>query len=638
MNMKKMMWFTCLMIVCVSGWAKDTSPNFIVFLTDDQGWGDLGCYGHPIIQSPNLDKFAEEGVRFTQSYSACGVCSPSRASILTGRTPYRNGVWRWIPSNHEVHLRTSEVTIAELLKEKGYDTCHAGKWHLNGHFNSDKHPQPNDHGYDHWMATQNNASPNHMNPKNYVRNGEPVGPMEGASAVLAAREAANWLKNREDKTRPFFITVWTHEPHLPIKSAPEFMAPYKDLEDEGLRQHHGNITQLDHAFGELMAAVDALDYREDTCVIYTSDNGPEGAGNRGLTRGSTGGLRGRKRSDFEGGIRVPGMVRYPAYFKQEGIKPGSVSDVPVIGSDIFTTICVLADAPVPTDRIIDGANMLPAWKGEKIVRPQPLYWRTHIAPSECRVALRVDDWKIVGNEDLSKLMLFNVQDDPQETTDMREQLPEKFAEMQALVIKHDASVKADGPDWWKNEPEKKTKAKKGGAVKKARTLPEGKDETGQFDVVKGGTVTKGGLGVELSSEGETFALRKLDAPLTGEVTLTAKYQSSVSTTTRNAMIVFGPEPTQNGLYKLGTAMGMHAHVGYQGDWGRVRSGAQQKASFEPGDVFDLKVKMNLKTRECHATINGIEIDAELPANITSVAYVGIFCKATSSTFSEVVVE
>ena len=134
-------------------------PNFVVFLTDDQGWGDLGCYGHPLIQSPNLDKFARQGMRFTQCYAACSVCSPSRSSILTGRTPYRNGVWRWIPSGSQYHLRISEITVTQLLHDRGYATCHAGKWHLNGKFNSADQPQPNDHGYDWWLATQNNAAP-----------------------------------------------------------------------------------------------------------------------------------------------------------------------------------------------------------------------------------------------------------------------------------------------------------------------------------------------------------------------------------------------------------------------------------------------------------------------------------------------
>ena len=201
-------------------------PNFIVFLTDDQGWGDLGCYGHPLIKSPNLDKFASEGMRLTQCYAGCSVCSPSRSAILTGRTPYRNGVWRWIPGGSIYHLRESEITIASLLKKQGYETCHAGKWHLNGKFNSNEQPQPDDHGYDHWLATQNNAAPNHMNPTNYVRNREEVGPMEGPSAVIAASEAITWLKERKNSDTPFFITVWTHEPHLPIESAPKYMKHY----------------------------------------------------------------------------------------------------------------------------------------------------------------------------------------------------------------------------------------------------------------------------------------------------------------------------------------------------------------------------------------------------------------------------
>ncbi|MEO9592852.1 MAG: sulfatase-like hydrolase/transferase [Rhodopirellula bahusiensis] len=149
-------------------------PNFVVFVADDMGWGDSATYGHELIQTPNLDRLASQGVKFTQCYSACGVCSPSRSAILTGRTPYRNGVYRHLSGNHEAHLRTSEITFPELLKDVGYETCHVGKWHLlsRQQFSNPEFPHPSEHGFDHWMCTQNNASPSHQNPDNFVRNGE----------------------------------------------------------------------------------------------------------------------------------------------------------------------------------------------------------------------------------------------------------------------------------------------------------------------------------------------------------------------------------------------------------------------------------------------------------------------------------
>ncbi len=348
----------------------------VVFLADDLGHGDLGCYGHPRIKTPNLDAFARQGVRLTQCYAASAVCSPSRSALLTGRTPHRNGVFTWIAENSEVHLRTSEITLPRLLRAAGYTTAHVGKWHLNGKFNDPAQPQPNDHGYDHWMATQNNAAPSHKNPSNFVRNGQPVGPLSGFSAPLVVGEAIDWLTNKRDRTRPFFVAVWTHEPHLPIETDPRFQQPYADL-TEDFRQHHGNVTQLDHAFGNLMKALDEQGLTDSTFVFFTSDNGPEGDGLKNRTRGSTGGLRGRKRSMYEGGIRVPGIARWPGR-----IPPGTTCDTPIIGSDLFPTILGLCGAKVPADRVIDGANVLAvlAAKAAAVDRPRPLYWRLNMAP------------------------------------------------------------------------------------------------------------------------------------------------------------------------------------------------------------------------------------------------------------------
>jgi arylsulfatase A len=426
-------------------------PNIVIFLADDLGWGDLGCFGHPRLRTPNLDAFAAQGMRLTQCTAACSVCSPSRSAILTGRTPYRNGVFRWLPEKHEAHLRTSEIALPKLLKRRGYDTCHVGKWHLNGFFNSPEQPQPDDHGYDHWFATQNNAAPGHKNPTNFVRNGTPVGRLEGLSAILVAQEAIDWLRRRPDPSRPFFLTVWTHEPHLPIESSPEFMKPYEDLQDEEIRQHHGDVSQLDHAFGMVIKALDELKLADATFVFFTSDNGPEGDGLKGRSRGSTGGLRGRKRSSYEGGIRVPGLARWPGR-----IPAGSVCDEPVIGTDLFTTCCGIAGVPIPSDRVIDGADLRPIFEGKPPVRAQPLYWRNHLAPAATRAALRVGDWKILGSDDMTSFELYNLKEDPREAVELSARRPDKFEELKALLKKHDAAVLAEGPDWWKKpQPEDK---------------------------------------------------------------------------------------------------------------------------------------------------------------------------------------
>lgn len=435
-----------LLILAPSAFA-DAKPNVIVFLADDLGYGDLGCYGHPRIKTPHLDAFAKQGVRLTQCYSASAVCSPSRSAILTGRTPHRNGVYTWIAAASEVHLRTSEVTLPKLLKASGYATCHVGKWHLNGKFNNPAQPQPNDHGYDYWLATQNNAGPSHKNPTNFVRNGQAVGKLEGFSAPLVVDEAIDWLSTKRDKTKPFFLAVWTHEPHLPIESDPQFQKPYADL-PEDFQQHHGNVTQLDHAFGKLMKSLDEQKLSDTTFVVFTADNGPEGDGTKGRTRGSTGGLRGRKRSMYEGGIRVPGIVRWPGH-----IKAGSTSDVPVVGSDLFPTVLGLCGVKPPSDRVLDGADVLPVLTGKTptLERKTPLYWRLNMSPPKenLHLALRDGDWKLLAAQDFKHFELYNLKADAQEKTDLKEKEAERFAAMRQRLEKLNAEIEKEGPDWWK---------------------------------------------------------------------------------------------------------------------------------------------------------------------------------------------
>jgi len=382
-------------------------PNIIIALCDDLGYGDLACYGHPHIQSPNLDRLATEGVRLTDCYATAPVCSPARAGMLTGRTPYRCGVYDWIPHNNAMHLPEKEVTVATLLRDAGYATCHVGKWHCNGKFNSNEQPQPDDHGFEHWFSTQNNAQPTHQDPVNFVRNGRPVGKLEGYSSSLIAQEASDWLATQWDRSKPFCLFVWFHAPHEPIATSPEFMELYEGHEEA---IYYGNVTQMDRAFGRLMDTLDEMSLRDETFVMFTSDNGPETLKRyKGAHRsfGSPGPLRGMKLHMYEGGIRVPGIIRWPGR-----ARPGTICREPVNGTDILPTLCAMAGAKVPLDRPIDGVSILPIFKGKNLRRRIPLYWRYDKALSKpFTVAMRQRKWKILANNAMTRFELYDLERD-----------------------------------------------------------------------------------------------------------------------------------------------------------------------------------------------------------------------------------
>jgi len=418
-------------------------PNIIVALCDDLGYGDLGCYGHPHIKTPSLDRLASEGMKLTDCHAAAPVCSPARAGILTGRTPYRCGVYDWIPNNNVMHLGKQEVTVATLLKKSGYATCHAGKWHCNGKFNSPEQPQPNDHGFDHWFSTQNNAAPTHHNPVNFVRNGEKVGPLEGYSSQLIVQEGIDWLKGGWDRSKPFCLFVWFHSPHEPVATEPEFMRMYEGREEA---IYYGNVTQMDYEFGRLMKALDEMGLRDETFVMFTSDNGPETLNRyRGAHRsfGSPGPLRGMKLHLYEGGIRVPGIVRRPGR-----IKAGCVSDEPVNGTDILPTLCEMAGAPVPDDRAIDGMSILPVFRGEKLKRKVPLYWRYDKALSRpFTVAMRQGDYKILADNKMTRFELYNLRNDIAERDNLAQKQPKRLEDMKKVLMKLHAEIDEEGPKW-----------------------------------------------------------------------------------------------------------------------------------------------------------------------------------------------
>ena len=404
----------------LSSLASAAQPNIIVILCDDLGYGDLACYGHPHIRTPHLDQMSKDGIRFTDFYSAAPVCSPSRVGLLTGRTPNRAGVYDWIPEYSEkrhartfAHMRSEEVTIAGLLKDAGYATCMSGKWHCNSKFNDPGQPQPGDFGFDHWFATQNNAAPSHENPVNFVRNGEDVGPLEGYSCQIVADEVVGWLRNHHSKKKeqPFFVYMAFHEPHEPVASPPNLVVKYKNVaksDDEA--QYFANVENLDLAAGKVLTELGALGYRDNTLVVFTSDNGPETLNryrNAYRSYGRPDPLRGMKLHTHEAGYRVAGIMRWP-----EKIKPGQVVKTPVSSVDFLPTFCKLAGTNPPKDLELDGADFQPALSGKAIKRSKPLAWCYYNALNESRVALRDGDWKILGRlKDLDRKEFITADDE-----------------------------------------------------------------------------------------------------------------------------------------------------------------------------------------------------------------------------------
>lgn len=473
----------CFIMVCTTMTLSpvqgvSTKPNIIVLLCDDLGYGDLSCYGHPVIKTPHLDRLAGQGLRLTSCYSAAPVCSPSRVGLLTGRSPNRAGVYDWIPPGGRqqanlrdlVHMQKDETTIPMILGQSGYQTCLVGKWHCNSRFNSPAQPQPDQAGFDHWFATQNNAGPSHRNPRNFVRNGKPVGPLTGFSAGLIVKEAIQWLGQR-DAQHPFYLQVCFHEPHEPVASPPELVSQYRPKAiSEDQAQYFANVANVDQAVGRLLTFLSSKDLRQNTLIVFTSDNGPEtlnryGGANRSY--GSPGALKGMKLWTSEAGFRVPGIISWPGT-----IKPGSVSDEVVSSLDLLPTFCALSGASLPQGTL-DGTDISSLLKGQTLAVPRvkPLLWCYYNSLNEHAVAMRSGDWKILAtlqvdgqrlgkitnvhsgnqttiqNAALGDFELYHVKADLSETKNVATAFPQKFAELSQQLQRRYTALVRDSHVW-----------------------------------------------------------------------------------------------------------------------------------------------------------------------------------------------
>ena len=411
--------------------AKKT-PNIIFILTDDWGYGDLGCYNNEEIQTPNIDKLAEEVTRFTDFHVASPVCSPSRCAFMTGHYPARHlvhGHYERYDHNTARHMNNwldKDVhTLPKLLKEAGYRTAHYGKWHLGGGGGQYGHPDAPpviEYGYD---ATRvwNGNGPTWLGtekwPFTLFNDIDKV--WAANSSRMAIEETLEFIK--QDKDKPFFINLWLKDPHTPLHPTKEQREPYKDLE-EPRQTYYSVLTNADKYIGVLMEELEAMGLSENTIIVFTSDNGPETITLEDGTWGSTGGLRGRKRSLYEGGVRVPFIVRWP------GITPANNVDSTSLLSavDMLPTFLDITGVEMPTDLQPDGVNVVDAFRGNEITRKKAIMWEWRFYHNDDdfwpMLAIRNDQYVLITNPVLDKVELYNLKIDEQQKNNIVKEYPE----------------------------------------------------------------------------------------------------------------------------------------------------------------------------------------------------------------------
>lgn len=423
-------------------------PNVIIFLVDDLGWADVHCEGSTFYDTPNVDRLASQGVRFTNGYAACPVCSPTRASIMTGKYPARLRLTDWIPGRRqwptskllvpqfEQQLPLDETTIAEMLKPLGYATGAIGKWHLGG-----GSYLPEKQGFDINIGGTDRGSPPSYFPPYRIPGLEPRSANDYLTDNLTAR-AEQFIES--NRSKPFFLYFAHFAVHLPIGAKPEVAAKYRAMKVTGEQNHPeyaAMVEGMDDSMGRIMAKLDELGIANDTVIFYLSDNGGlryEGKSKVAITSNAP--LRAGKGHLYEGGIRVPSIVRWP------GKTPaGVVSDTPVCSVDLLPTIAELTGAKRGA---VDGISLQPALRKGGTLKRDALYWHYPHYSNQGGVpggAVRQGDWKLIEFYEDGHLELYNLKDDPGERNNLAPKLKQKAAELRRKLDNWRRSVNAVMP-------------------------------------------------------------------------------------------------------------------------------------------------------------------------------------------------
>lgn len=453
----------CLLVACNT--IASDSPNIILCMADDQGWGDTGYNGHPHLRTPHLDQMAAEGVTFTRFYAAAAMCSPTRASCYTGRNPYRFGVTFAMKGM----LEPTEIPITTVLKQHGYTTGHFGKWHLgtlsktvgdqNRWGTFAKQPEryycpPWERDVDVCFVTESKVPTwnplVHPGPISKKQNqqaskqGQPYGNeyftgpgqketdnMDGDDSRVIMDRAIPFIRDAVQNDRPFFAAVWFHTPHSPVIGGPKYREMYRE-QPEPAQHYYACLTAMDEQVGRLRAELKSLGVADNTMLCFCSDNGPARQGSPRHV-GSAKNLKGYKLSIDEGGIRVPGLMVWP-----NKVDSPRIIDAPCFTTDYFPTILDAIGVDLPTDRTYDGTSLIPLITGQTNERQKPLGFLNRDGKESVWMQHR---YKLVSSESGDRL--YDIPRDPAETTDVAQQLPEVTTKMKKELTRWKATVMSD---------------------------------------------------------------------------------------------------------------------------------------------------------------------------------------------------